>query len=102
MRKRALAPIKTALERNGQAQAWLWRELNRQRRTDLQQPLFYAYMNGHARIPQAVLSAACRIAGVRESDITRRIDLDVLLQTTKGGKARGSKKRSQKRHTASA
>ncbi len=94
MRKRAMEPIKAALRRNGQAQTWLLAEVNRQRGiTAMNQPLWYAYLNGHARVPQAVLSAACRIAGVRESDITRRIDLDVLLQV-KGVK--GKKKRARK------
>ena len=95
LRREAMAPLKAALVREGRSQTWLLRELKARVRISLSVSLLRAYLNGYARIPQRVLSAACWIAGVQESAITVRVDDEALL-------IQQPRTRKQRRKTASA
>ena len=94
-RKYALEPLKAVLRREGRTQAWLARQLGERVAMQVSRRQLSDYLNGYARIPQRVLSAACWIAGAREADVMTRIaDEEVLLQQPR--------KTSERRRTASA
>ena len=78
-RKYALAPLREALEREGRKQAWLVRQLDERVGIQVNGRTLNNYLNGYARIPRNVLSAACWIAGAQERDITERIADDTML-----------------------
>lgn len=99
-RRYALAPLRDALVREGRSRPWLMRQLGERVGIQIKLPLLYAYLNGYARVPRNVLSAACWIAGAQERAITERIaDEAVLFQQP--AKAKQKRQRSQARRKAS-
>lgn len=93
-RKYALVPLKSALEREGRKQSWLRNQLHDRMGIELGQTRLSNYLNGYARVPQAVLSAMCWILSTKqhpiaETDVLDRVpDEALLIQPARRGKPR--------------